>query len=913
MDCDDGSDEEFCGSCDFEGHSCGWNDTSKDVYRWRLERANVTSVPGHDHTTGSPRGHVIGVNGTQETSIYSEAILEYYVDKPGALGCQIRFWYHIQGERSPTSHLYLKMVRQTEPKELVKISKDRTNGWENSTAFLGNQPGGFKLVFSTKPPLYPKDVMLDDIHFESCWEGDEPAGSDVLTCDFEKDTCAWYRDHTAALMWERSNRNGPGYDHTIGKEGYFMFIAAKSGLNVSSTARLISYPQQARGTLCVSFWYHIYGTSIGSLKFITKQAGEPESVVWMRSGTQGHKWRFADLTFSSDTPIQFILEAVVGGRSGSIAIDDVEVFHSENASCPAEKECTFQGSLCGLQADLASDFPWSRTRGAQTGNSPSPDTDHTLGTELGFYLSAQLWRHHIGTRGRMVTAVNEPTPHSGECWRFWYHMEGRAELRVYLQTLGSPSSPPSLLWSRAGDQGEHWRQARATVLSPNAQYQVIFEAVVGEGSQRDIAIDDLTLLNGPCPEQGFCDFEMDYCGWVNSPPAGSGVDWDWVSGGGRFMPPVDHTTNSALGHFVIFSADRGEEKAHLQSERVGAVERACLGFWFYMEMWSRGLELSVYVNETEGLRSVWSKAENKGQIWHRAMVDYKTTGTHQIVFEATNLNKEEGGIALDDVHILLNTSCADLLPTTPPPPTTPAPTPPPSPMDCNFEQGLCRWVQGSSDDVDWLLHQGAQVNGPWDGPLYDHTLNNKQGFYLLLNGSGTKDGEAAVISVPVDIQTTDVCVGFWYYMLGASVSSLELLVQAKSSRAVVWTRSGTQDSDWVKAQVTVSHTDIMEVMFSGRRDTRSTGFIAIDDFTMREGACLEQNPCGFESHTWCDFDVDVTHRGRWGRIKGTTDGWDHTLQTDSGFYLTVLKQSEEVAQILTPELDSTMEMCLRFW
>lgn len=73
----------------------------------------------------------------------------------------------------------------------------------------------------------------------------------------------------------------------------------------------------------------------------------------------------------------------MGGRSGSIAIDDVEVFHSENASCPAEKECTFQGSLCGLQADLASDFPWSRTRGAQTGNSPSPDTDHTLGTELG--------------------------------------------------------------------------------------------------------------------------------------------------------------------------------------------------------------------------------------------------------------------------------------------------------------------------------------------------------------------------------------------------------------------------------------------------------------------------------------------------------------------------------------------------
>ena len=58
------------------------------------------------------------------------------------------------------------------------------------------------------------------------------------------------------------------------------------------------------------------------------------------------------------------------------------------------------------------------------------------------------------------------------------------------------------------------------------------------------------------------------------------------------------------------------------------------------------------------------------------------------------------------------------------------------------------------------------------------------GFYLLLNGSGSKDGEAAVISVPLEVQTTDVCVGFWYYMLGASVSSLDLLVQTVCSPPV---------------------------------------------------------------------------------------------------------------------------------
>lgn len=45
----------------------------------------------------------------------------------------------------------------------------------------------------------------------------------------------------------------------------------------------------------------------GSLKFIAKRLGEPETLMWMRSGTQGNKWRFADLTFNSDKPIQVFL------------------------------------------------------------------------------------------------------------------------------------------------------------------------------------------------------------------------------------------------------------------------------------------------------------------------------------------------------------------------------------------------------------------------------------------------------------------------------------------------------------------------------------------------------------------------------------------------------------------------------
>lgn len=52
-----------------------------------------------------------------------------------------------------------------------------------------------------------------------------------------------------------------------------------------------------------------------------------------------------------------------------------------------------------------------------------------------------------------------------------------------------------------------------------------------------------------------------------------------------------------------------------------------------------------------------------------------------------------------------------------------------------------------------------------------------KGFFLLLNGSGLKNGETASISVPAETLSETLCVGFWYQMSGPSVPSLNLLVK----------------------------------------------------------------------------------------------------------------------------------------
>ncbi|XP_019751859.1 MAM and LDL-receptor class A domain-containing protein 2 [Hippocampus comes] len=915
-DCKDGSDELYCGSCDFEDHSCGWNNTSE--YAWTRQWANVTSLPGQDHTSGSPWGHVMYIDGEKRCDLTSTAILEYYVDKRAPVGCQLSFWYHLHDENSVVSSTPINviMVRGTATQKLLQ-TQSMTNGWQNARTIIGNRPGGYKLQFSFSCPFFGStDVMLDDVNFDKCAEGDVPAGSEQLSCHFEKDTCSWYHDYSASVLWQRVRG---GFKYPEGN-GTYMLISSQRGLNISSAARLVGFA--AGQVICVSFRYHIFGTSTGSLKFIVRRPGHAEDIVWIRSGSQGNKWRFADLTFSSDEPIQFIIEGVVGGEQGTISIDDIIVSSRENGSCPAERECTFQGSLCGLRPVPSADFSWSRMDGtSQPANSSGPQTDHTLETKHGCYLSAQLWKRPPGSRGQIATALMEPTPARGECLMFWYYMEGNAvgQLNVDLRT----SDAPVKLWSRSGDQGSRWRHGRVSLLSPDSPYQVIFEAVTGDGPRRDIAIDDMTVHNGACPPEGFCDFEMDLCGWVNNAPAESGVNWDWLSGSsqGHLVPNKDHTTMTSLGHFVLYrsyDSDR-EEVARLESEWMEAVDQACLDFWHRAEGWTSDkpsdVTLTVFLNETSGLRQIWTTNGFINSSWIQDKVEYSALGPHQIILQASSPPSKYSTFSLDDLHILRNKSCHILPTTTPNPAITTTTAAPDDGVHCTFEQDLCNWLQEVDDDFNWTLSRGLEVDEPWDGPLYDHSIGNSQGSYLLFNGSGLGDSKRASVSAAVGHLTSQICVEFWYYMFGPSLSTVDLLVETKSSQALVWTRRGTQNPEWINAQVTIDMDDMMRVMFTGHRNSNSEGFIALDDVTVSNGACRKQSVCGFDSD-WCGFENDVSHVGRWRRERGTEDHVDHTYATVNGYYMSALmsnSEQPEVAQLLSPDFISPAEMCVRFW
>jgi hypothetical protein len=80
---------------------------------------------------------------------------------------------------------------------------------------------------------------------------------------------------------------------------------------------------------------------------------------------------------------------------------------------------------------------------------------------------------------------------------------------------------------------------------------VVFEGVRGSNYYGDIAIDDVSMTNGPCPPPASCDFETDQCSFSNDI---GDDDFDWIrsSGGTTTLgtgPTADHTVGTSQGKF----------------------------------------------------------------------------------------------------------------------------------------------------------------------------------------------------------------------------------------------------------------------------------------------------------------------------------------------------------------------------
>ncbi|KAG7200897.1 hypothetical protein KM043_003260 [Ampulex compressa] len=183
----------------------------------------------------------------------------------------------------------------------------------------------------------------------SRWNGTAPHCRETkatapLKCDFEEpDLCQWEQDPTHDFDWRRHNfetpsshiGTGPTHDHTLGagNDGHYLYIEA-SGRIADNVARIISplYNASLTDAGCFSFWYHMYGMTIGALRvYFQDELDRVPRLAFSKTGNQGNRWIHGifDLPKAVKS-FQIIIEGVRGSNYISdIAIDDVAILQNE--------------------------------------------------------------------------------------------------------------------------------------------------------------------------------------------------------------------------------------------------------------------------------------------------------------------------------------------------------------------------------------------------------------------------------------------------------------------------------------------------------------------------------------------------------------------------------------------------------
>ena len=150
----------------------------------------------------------------------------------------------------------------------------------------------------------------------------------------------WSNFNTSNPKWQvdvltTSGATGPAADHTIGSGGKFLYLETSTPGVTGDTDTLYTpsmvVPSSA-GPLTMSFWYHMYGNTIGSLEVYLDSAGTLiplDTIIGQQQTAQLGAWLFDSIPLSGSyngSSIRFLFVGVRGASfTGDLAIDDFSV------------------------------------------------------------------------------------------------------------------------------------------------------------------------------------------------------------------------------------------------------------------------------------------------------------------------------------------------------------------------------------------------------------------------------------------------------------------------------------------------------------------------------------------------------------------------------------------------------------
>ncbi|XP_042223309.1 MAM and LDL-receptor class A domain-containing protein 1-like isoform X2 [Homarus americanus] len=746
-------------------------------------------------------------------------------------------------------------------------------------------------------------------------------------CDFDsspnENLCDWTNLKVTQLQWQASvGKNtfwlgGPKEDVSYGDDlgGYAMFETSQipqrnTGQPTFESAMLMSPVKESTGPagVCVKFWYSIAGLSPDRLRVLLHTLadntsltdpvdqmmvgydGSEDVVLWeARDMTMG-EWKEGQVVYTFDKKHSVIFEGIPVDSSalsrrfrGYIALD--ELTFAESSQCGAF--CTFEGGTCGWTQDANDDFDWTQSRGSLNPSTGPPRDRSSFandGKMGGYAFINSGYPRRPGDRARLMSQEFQGTnPDSPLCMRFWTHMFGNGigTLRVIIYDVNTAKD--KVIWQISGEAGNAWYQGQVPIASPSP-FKIVFEGEVGQNNLGDIAIDDISIVQGPCPsapqvaadKSGDCTFEVDECGWNSPGPRERLDEIDWVRtvAADNRSPTRDHTIGTLQGSAAHSATaqdhgfymtlprgtvQRGGDRSWLVSNTMkGSDDPMCVAFWYFMyepfidpsgPSLGSLLVYTRYENEDGEfvLQPVWSLKNHQGPNWMYGQAKVQNKNDYTVVFEGVwGSSRGNGFMALDDITLFAG-GCS---------------TKPAKAMttggDCDFQRDACLWKNVTTDsDFRWTT---ASISRR-PANLPDHTFSGPIGYaYFDVFNQNARPQSLGLHSPPMDksADNSPICLTFWYAYFGASESTILKISREPYNKEVaegervgepveLWvleaSNIGTRRPEWQFGQVEVDASSDYRVSIVGMA---SNGGFAIDDIKTYMGSCgirpAEANP-----------------------------------------------------------------------
>ncbi|CAF4949449.1 unnamed protein product, partial [Rotaria magnacalcarata] len=467
-------------------------------------------------------------------------------------------------------------------------------------------------------------------------------------------------------------------------------------------------------------------------------------------------------------------------------------------------------------------------------------------------------------------------------------------------------------------------------------FSAIFQAV-RSSSNVVIGIDDIILTLGYCPAPINCDFEgRTICSWTQQ----KDDTFDWLLQSGETEsfgtgPTVDHTTNSAQGHYLYIESSlpaKLNDTARIISEHL-VVGQGCFSLWYHMYGEDIG-SLVIYTStKTNPMTEVYRIQGEQGNQWNILNVDIgvtlQTNENLRIIIEGVVGVSFQGDISIDDAVWTPSVTCsAVVVPTTPSGSVSPT-TYPPSTYDCNFECNcICLWKHDDTTNFKWIVAKGSTTS-PGTGPDGDHTTGSRFGYYIYIETSvPSKQNDTARLISPDFVTTNeDTCFRFYYHMFGSDVYRLNIYARINGNLGkALWQKEGNQGDRWLFGRISlrgnVEQTigQPYQLVLEGIVGKGFQGDISVDDLGFNPGPCPASTVCDFESSDLCSYVNDPTNTIDWKRYQAGANASippvDVTYSSTHGHFMFLKADNPGKSvsgRLVTPSYPDTSGSCIRWY